>query len=137
MKSLLGWCWFIVIQVVALVLAAIGVPLIAVLVAGRWWVYDFNFQLHEWRGGRLTWLWGNDEDGIFGYGHRRIGFETRWEAFYWCALRNPVNNLRFVVRGVRGVWFQRRWRGWYFQAGFRPDRGWPVLSAGRGTGTVL
>ena len=52
-----------------------------------------------WKGGWLTWLWGNEEDGIDGK-YYRTGFmpeaslETR--IFQWAALRNAVSNSRYV-----------------------------------------
>ena len=137
--KVLGCLWFIVIQVIALALAIIGVPVVGVLAYFRLWIgmYVYGMHVHsEWRGGRWTWLWGNDEDGVVGPDWYNP-LASRWLAFKWSALRNPVNNLRFLVAWRGGPWLQVRHSGYYFQAGFRPDTGWPVLSAGRGTGTVL
>lgn len=52
-----------------------------------------------WKGGWLTWLWGNEEDGVVGptwWTQLNPNRGGRWLAFHWSALRNPVNNLRFV-----------------------------------------
>jgi len=126
---------FIVIQLVSLLLTVIGYPLIAVLAAFRLWLDDYdgtiNRVLYHWRGGKLTWLWSNDENGIFGNGP-----VTRWQAFYWSALRNPCNNLRFVpgISGAgRPLWHWSNGR-FYAQAGWLGSHGQPVLSLGRGQG---
>jgi hypothetical protein len=128
---------FILIQLVSLVLTVIGYPLIAVLALFKWWhlqegVTHFGGVKGDvWAGGKLTWVYSNDEDGIFGNGP-----VTRWQAFYWSALRNPCNNLRYV-HGVSGagrpLW---HWDNgtFYVQAGWLGSHGQPVLSAGRGTG---
>jgi len=128
---------FILIQLVSLVLTIIGYPLIAVLAMFELWTIDPAYAkfpapvIFEWRGGKLTWLWSNDEDGIFGNGPI-----TRRQAFYWSAVRNPCNNLRFVP-GVsvvgRPLWHWSNGK-FYCQAGWLGSHGQPVLSAGRGVG---
>jgi hypothetical protein len=80
---------------------------------------------------RWAWVWDNEIDGVMG-----PAIPSPWNAFYWSALRNPCNNLRFFP----GVSNKNRplWRvtcgskpgGWYFQAGWNGD-GYPVLSSGR------
>jgi len=124
---------FILIQLVSLVLTLIGYPLIAVLAAFKLWRLNMavNPSRWDWIGRELTWIWGNDEDGIFGNGPI-----TRWRAFYWSALRNPCNNLRFVsgVSGAgRPLWHWTNGK-YYAQAGWLGSHGQPVLSLGRGTG---
>lgn len=55
--------------------------------------------LHAWWGGWLTWLWGNEEDGVTGpiwWAVRHRDWPMWRIAYVWSALRNPVNNLRFV-----------------------------------------
>lgn len=140
MKSLGYVLLFLLIQLVSLVLVVVGVPLVGALAFFRQWrIVEFRelvaegvtrvTPLWEWKGGKWTWLWSNDEDGVFGYRPRIL---ARWSAFVWSALRNPCNNLRFV-RGVsrvgRPLW---QWVGntYYAQAGWNA-KGFPVLSAGR------
>lgn len=139
-RPYLGWLDFIAIQMIALILFPIGLLIVGYKAFTREWEFDMKRQQYHWAGwgGHLLWLFDNDEDGIFGPLPLVIVVKNpRWQSFYWCALRNPVNNLRFICSDTHGPFFQKRWKGWYFQAGFRPDTGWPVLSAGRGTGTVL
>lgn len=63
----------------------------------------------RWCGGWLTWLWGNEEDGVTGpvWWQRQTGvrgaypmvgmwWQKALSAYRWSALRNPSNNLRFV-----------------------------------------
>jgi hypothetical protein len=125
-----------VIQNVALALLLIGIPVIGILAYFRLWRNAGGGiggpSRWQWRGGYLTWIWGNLEDGIVGPGM----ILTSWNAFYWSGLRNPVNNLRFVPgvsRVGRPLW-RRTWGakpgGWYAQAGWN-DSGYPVLSGGR------
>lgn len=52
----------------------------------------------QWSG-TLAWLWSNEEDGVMGpswYAARHPTWSGNRTAFYWSALRNPTNNLRFV-----------------------------------------
>jgi hypothetical protein len=103
-------------------LALLGVPLLAVLSLFRAWRYrlsqfpQFNetrnqYPLAAWLGGRWTWLWGNEEDGVDGpdWWRDRMGIVPvvgklslrqrlvrSWAAYRWSAFRNPVNNLRFI-----------------------------------------
>lgn len=127
------WLLFVLIQLVSLALAIIGIPLIALLAYFYAWILvSGKFQ---WRGGWLTWLWGNEENGIVGPG---ISL-NRWNAFKWSALRNPCNNLRFVPgisKAGRPLWL-RTWtlfgREFYAKAGWLTD-GYPALSVGAGRG---
>jgi hypothetical protein len=133
MKTLGYIALFALIQLVSLVLTLIGIPLVGFLSIYRDW--EVVGKLIQWRGGALTWIWGNEENGIVGPGMAL----TRWNAFYWSALRNPCNNLRFVP-GVskvgRPLWY-RTWmmfgKQFYAKAGWLSD-GYPCLSAGAGRG---
>lgn len=103
---------------VALALDIVGLVLLALLSAAHAWgwraskVYRAEKGLPEtghmravsaWRGSWLTWLWGNEEDGVLGprWWAERNGLPIRWwplawQAYRWSALRNPSNNLRFI-----------------------------------------
>jgi hypothetical protein len=124
---------FTLIQLVSLVLTVLGFFVIGFL------AYFYAWQLvagkFQWRGGLWTWLWGNEEDGIVGPG---MGL-NRWNSYYWSALRNPCNNLRFV-RGVSGIGRPLLYRTWtmfgkqfYLKWGWMSD-GYPAFSAGAGKG---
>lgn len=48
---------------------------------------------------RMLWLWGNDEDGYDSDAVKKIlpEFKSQWlRMLWWGAIRNPVNNLRFI-----------------------------------------
>jgi len=51
---------------------------------------------------RVFWIWSNDRDGARGdkrgWWYDRAGYSF-WSKYQWLALRNPVNNMRFV-RGI-------------------------------------
>jgi hypothetical protein len=133
-------CLFAAIQLVSLALTIIGLPICALLsVAALETTQPSRTSKAPaasvvWGWPKPFWLWSNDADGVWGpYPH------SRWYAFYWTALRNPVNNLRFVA-GVskvgRPLWY-RTWtiRGklYYAKAGWMSD-GFPAFSAGAGKG---
>lgn len=133
-----GWLYFVAVQLVSLLLSVIGWAILLPLALAGAWISQpsriYERPVLAWRGGWLTYLWGNDEDGVTGaLWYRTMHGESRWRAYLWSAWRNPVGNLRWFVRRTSGPFY--RWispnRRWYFQAGFRPDNGWPVLSAGR------
>lgn len=133
MKTLGFVALFVALQLASLVLTLIGIPICGLLAACNLMTLNgtpgavWHWQLNPW-----TWIWDNEIDGVVG----PSGPVTRWQAFYWSALRNPCNNLRFVpgvsLKG-RPLW-RKTWGpkpgGWYVQAGWEPP-GYPVLSAGR------
>lgn len=132
---------FVVIQlVVALILAIIGLPICALcayLIPGRI-VKSPITRLPMLTFPKWAWLWANDEDGTYPTWYARINptwSKSRVE-FVWTALRNPVNNLRFV-RGVskpgRPLWYWSNGKH-YAKAGWAAKTGWPMLSAGAGRG---
>jgi hypothetical protein len=87
-----------------------------------------------WRWRIIDIVWGNDEDGVIGAEFYRKRFpDERVCAYMWSAYRNSSNNLRWVFAWKGGPFYRWESKGkkWYFQAGFRRDFGWPVLSAGR------
>lgn len=57
-------------------------------------------RILAWKGGWLTWLWGNEEDGIDGKHYMGVGFGLDKpffkRVFQWSAARNAVGNFRFV-----------------------------------------
>jgi hypothetical protein len=119
---------FVLIQLVNIPLMLAGVPICAVLAAIQ---PESSTHYPKW-----AWIWDNEIDGVYGPENPH----TAWQAFYWTALRNPVNNLRFVP-GVskpgRPLWY-RTWvwfgRQFYAKAGWANVTGWPMLSAGGGRG---
>jgi uncharacterized membrane-anchored protein YitT (DUF2179 family) len=77
---------------------------------------------------KASWLWWNDEDG-WGPG------TTWWSHYIWLAWRNSVANYKHVpgVSGTgRPLWLWTNGK-YYAKAGWFPDNGHPVLSAGSGT----
>lgn len=125
---------FAFIQLVALVLAVVGVPICAVLAYG-----EFSHASRDgWHWPKWAWIWDNDEDGTFSawYHAANPTWSFARTEFVWTALRNPVNNFRYV-RGVskvgRPLWRQT-WGakpgGWYVAAGWN-NSGYPILSGGR------
>lgn len=127
---------FALIQLASLALSIIGVPICAVLSA-----FDCVEVVRSpitqkvigvWP--KLFWLWSNDEDGV-----DPPGYGTRWKMFVWTALRNSVNNLRFVpgVSHAGRPLFYRTWtmhgKDFYVKVGWMSD-GYPACSAGAGRG---
>jgi hypothetical protein len=128
-------------------LFVIGFFLVAILsYFYAWLLIDGKFQ---WRGGLLTFLWSNEENGIVAPGVSL----NRKNAFYWSAIRNSVNNLRYVwgvSKAGRPLWYWTK-EGMrvrtlnlfghtlttpsqiYAKVGWMSD-GYPAFSAGAGRG---
>lgn len=138
---------FIFIQVVALILAITGLPVCAYLayVYGRRRMWRARATAGadggtpgNWHFPAWAWVWSNDVDGVdpSWYTNANPTWSASKRIFRWTALRNPVNNFRFV-RGVskvgRPLW-RKTWGakpgGYYVQAGWNAS-GFPVLSLGR------
>ncbi len=149
MKISLGWLYWIAYQLLAAVLGVAGLVVLIPFAMFQWWEVrpsrNPQFEgraITAWRWGWLTMLWGNDEDGVSQDG-------SRWGAYQWCALRNPVNNLR-LIRGASflvdntcrktiypwGYVATQGWRQCVFYRGIRfgwligegiGSRAWPVL----------
>jgi hypothetical protein len=118
---------FLLIQLINLPLLILGVPVCGLLalvgaqkLSGKIYIWPAPF-----------WIWSNAIDGVYGPSNP----QTRWQAFYWTALRNPVSNFR-LVKGVSGagrpLWYWSNGKH-YAKAGW-VSTGWPVLSAGAGRG---
>lgn len=115
-RILLSLPLWLAYSAVALVLDAIGlVILLPLSLAHAWkWRPSMFRQFRGlsggefrtvWWGGWLTWLWGNEEDGVTGplWWRQRTGaflvghhWKKALSAYRWSALRNPTNNLRFI-----------------------------------------
>lgn len=142
MKAL-SWLGFALVQLIALAAFLIGVMLLIPLAATHCWTaresrYFAGRQVTVWRGGWLTWIWGNEEDGVTGEAstQRAAYYAARYpsiglRAYIWSAWRNSANNLRFVFTWKGGPFW--RWENarhtFYVQAGWYPN-GYPVLSVG-------
>lgn len=136
---------FIAIQVIALALAIVGLPICAYLAAYGAWRTERPTSAGLRHFPSWAWLWDNAEDGVCPAWYLRghLPWSLARTAFSWTALRNPVNNFRYVKRLLwlpypvslkgRPLW---RWTwgtkpgGFYAQAGWNSS-GFPVLSAGR------
>lgn len=80
------------------VLVLLGLFLVPVAIKlGSWWKSPINGQ-SIYSAPRFLWLWGNDEDGYKPAWYRLITPTwSEWTRMYaWGAIRNPVNNLRFI-----------------------------------------
>ena len=131
---------FALIQFVSLILTVCGIPICAVLAWGKFSKENRITGLWHWP--RWAWLWDNDEDGV--YPHWYVVLNPQWSVarveFMWTALRNSVNNLRFVpgVSKPGRPLFYRTWtargRQFYAKAGWAAKTGWPMMSAGAGRG---
>jgi hypothetical protein len=99
------WAYWIAYSVASVLVSAVGFVVVAPLAALRLTelrrsylpAYEGRLVL-AWRGGRLTALWGNDEDGVYGPEWFRMRYpgRPRWAAYVWCALRNSANGMRLL-----------------------------------------
>lgn len=94
---ILTWIVFLVIRTIFIFLGLIIVPIASIFhlhttrvekskINGR---YIINWKF------RLLYPWGNDEDGVEA-GDELKGYPVFIRIIYWSAIRNPVNNLRFI-----------------------------------------
>jgi hypothetical protein len=124
----LGWLYFVFVQGAAFSTFLIGTVLLVPFAACRLWT---DAPIPQWRGGWLTYIWGNLEDGVIGAPFYRARFkDDRWCSYCWSAWRNNANNLRYIFRWHGGPFVRKQWGKWTFQAGWFQDNGFPVLSGG-------
>jgi hypothetical protein len=119
---------FIALQIVQIPLTILGIPIVGALAAAG----AFHLVNGQWHFHTDFWLWDNDQDGVCAPG---IDTPTRWQVFYWSALRNPAHNYGSIpgVSGTgRPLWYWSDQR-WYAKAGWLSD-GRPCMSAGSGRG---
>ena len=95
--------WLAVELLVFLPLYLLGALVVPVLAAMHAWTLRPSKKyrdrlVYAWQGGWLTWIWGNEEDGVQGAEWYRIA-HAKWShsrlARNWF-FRNPVNNLRYL-----------------------------------------
>lgn len=140
--KILAWGWFVLLQLFGLIVAIIAAIFVLPWLAGfGLWVTRESMYYPEkmitvWRGGWLTWILGNEEDGVTSEASAQRAAEyaarypnIRLRAYMWSAIRNSTNNLRWVFKWVGGPFFRYEFRRWYIQAGWYPN-GFPVVSAG-------
>lgn len=125
-------------QMVNLLAAIIGVFVCAYLAYGKKAVKSAD---GKWHWPHWAWLWDNQEDGVMPawYVSQNLTWSPAKVQFHWTALRNSVNNFRYL-RGVSQVgWplFYRTWtlfgKQFYFKCGWLSD-GYPCWSIGAGMG---
>jgi hypothetical protein len=84
----IAWIPFIVIK---LVLSLLGLFIVPV---SLWYFNSHN------RWPKVFWLWYNDQEGCpdwwFKYADRKGGLIAKIPEFWWFAIRNPVNNFRYL-----------------------------------------
>ena len=95
-----GWIYWIIYQVISLCLMVVGWPLLAILSLSKAWTFAPSTvdywgarSVWQWKGGWLTWIWGNQEDGIVPPGTTTPTPAVAWK---WAAWRNSVNDMRFL-----------------------------------------
>lgn len=135
-----SWIPFFILKLCLAILGLVAVP----MALGTRYVTIEDYDEDHWPD--LFWIWGNDEEGVPEWWFVRANQEwyTRyWPRFWWYAIRNPVNNFRFLFEdysidqvGVETNWdfdapmeatqmmllgqasaFRWVWKGW--KAGFR------------------
>ena len=142
LTKFLGWLYFAAFQIVAFVLAVfIGSWLIAGLAFAKCYTvresyYYSGRQILAWRGGWLTFPWGNEEDGIdglrggspdqFWWRDRTLGMPRWMQIWLWSAFRNSTNNLRFLVKWIGGPIKEWTTGSHLYRIGWNSN-GFPVL----------
>jgi hypothetical protein len=101
-----GWFYWGAWQLLSLVATIVGIPVLLPLAyfglwetrPGKSWLFP-GINVAAWRGGWLTFLWDNEEDGVTGADwYRRIhGNRPAWlNAYLWSAWRNAANGMRWL-----------------------------------------
>lgn len=100
-EALMQWSWLIVARLLGIITGLVMVPLAIPFrvdgVSGSDGRPIVNLP-------RWAWLWGNDFDGLLGDKRGRWADNTPrgWAVdsfmamFWWAAIRNPANNMRFL-----------------------------------------
>jgi hypothetical protein len=105
-KIAAGWLYWIVWQALSLLAAAVGALILLPLAyfqlwetrPGKSWMFGPQ-PVAAWRGGVLTALWCNEENGVTGADWYRKIHANRpvWlNAYLWSAWRNSANGLRWL-----------------------------------------
>lgn len=88
---MLSWVPVAIVKLLLALLGLLTVPLGLVLCEG-----DYK----NWPD--IFWLWGNDEDGLgpewWEMRAKRKNWPLFFARFWWLAIRNPVNNFRFLFK---------------------------------------
>lgn len=94
---ILSWIPIIIIK---LVLTLLGLIVVPIALATQHMTLGKS-DLDHWPD--FAWLWGNDEEGCPDWWLKRAEqewFTRYWPRFWWYAVRNPVNNWRFLFKDV-------------------------------------
>jgi hypothetical protein len=162
-KVAAGWLYWSVWQLLSLLVSAVGVVILLPLAYFQLWetrpgksVMFGTAPVVAWRGGWLTLLWSNEEDGVTGADwYRKIHANRKpWlNAYLWSAWRNAANGMRWLpgaaflvdkqklsVRKTTSGYIATHgfrqcvvWKGWRFGWLIAADaatgwRSWPVLA---------
>lgn len=106
LRAALQWALFLPLRVTLILLGLLVVPLALPFLVIENPPIAFTQAPGYWGLGRLpawAWLWSNDRDGALGdkrgWWHMNTPFDLgayHWfSQFWWLAIRNPANNMRF------------------------------------------
>lgn len=120
---------YLALQLVSLAAQLIGTILLVLPCATRAWHPAPSTEnrvpttISVWNN-RLLWLWGNDEDGITPLWYNPAG--SRWKAYVWTALRNPVDNFKYLwwTQRALGPLWRREFHVLPFKGLFYVQAGW-------------
>lgn len=88
LQKLLHICSWVFLLFAKLFLAVLGLFVVPVAIALDW--------------PKIFWLWYNDEEGCpnwwFIAAEHKGGFIAKFPQWWWFAIRNPVNNSRFIFK---------------------------------------
>src|SRR5690348_14985066 len=135
---MMGWLYFIFVQLVSLICMLIGWFLLIIPCIMKAWepveqIYQPQWAIDQkipkktiqiWTWSWLNPVWGNNEDGVVNGLRAGIDYNpnaSRWLAYCWSAWRNSANNLRFVFMWKNGPFYRWSNATYYFQAGWYPN----------------
>lgn len=118
------WLWFALIQFVQLVATVVGwIVLIPFCLLQAWSANAFSIKdgrrIDSWTWSLLNSVYGNPEDGVSGkqavvwLNGTASPYYSNWSpiirAYYWSALRNSCDNLKYIFANKKGPLITWTW----------------------------
>lgn len=102
----LGWVYWFIYQILGIALLFAGIIPIYIMARlhlwyerdSKFWMFPNN-KVTAWRGGWLTFIWGNEEDGVTGaqWFLDQNADRPAWKnALIWAGVRNYADNMRLL-----------------------------------------
>lgn len=141
------WLWFVIVQLVQILASVIGWLVLSIPCATKAWevspvpsVKDGVRVIDRWKLSWLNYVYGNPEDGVSGQqavvwssgvpGPYLPNRSASIRAYYWSALRNSCDNLKYIFSNKKGPLKNIQIGPLVVKVGWQPENGYnvPVMS---------